>query len=130
MNYEIQEDGKFKFIATGKGEPLMLLHGLFGALSNFADLINHFSKNYEVIVPILPLLELRPPPSHQILSLELWELLVRRPVIIVGQIRERYTARRHVLDLPLSSAIVEKRVSVRLVNLDLCTAETWTAGLG
>ena len=58
MNYEIQQDGKFKFIATGKGEPLMLLHGLFGALSNFADLINHFSKNYEVIVPILPLLEL------------------------------------------------------------------------
>ena len=58
MNYEIQQDGKFKFIATGQGEPLMLLHGLFGALSNFADLINHFSKNYQVIVPILPLLEL------------------------------------------------------------------------
>jgi pimeloyl-ACP methyl ester carboxylesterase len=58
MNYEIQEDGKFKFIEVGEGEPLMLLHGLFGALSNFADLINHFSKTHKVIVPILPLLEL------------------------------------------------------------------------
>jgi pimeloyl-ACP methyl ester carboxylesterase len=34
------------------------LHGLFGALSNFADLINHFSKSYRVVVPILPLLEM------------------------------------------------------------------------
>jgi pimeloyl-ACP methyl ester carboxylesterase len=58
MNYEIQLDGKFKFIEAGEGEPLMLLHGLFGALSNFADLINHFSKTHKVVVPILPLLEL------------------------------------------------------------------------
>jgi pimeloyl-ACP methyl ester carboxylesterase len=58
MNYEIQQDGKFKFIEAGEGEPLMLLHGLFGALSNFADLINHFSKTHKVVVPILPLLEL------------------------------------------------------------------------
>jgi pimeloyl-ACP methyl ester carboxylesterase len=58
MNNEIQEDGKFKFIEAGEGEPLMLLHGLFGALSNFADLINHFSKTHKVVVPILPLLEL------------------------------------------------------------------------
>ena len=58
MNYEIQQDCKFKFIEAGQGEPLMLLHGLFGALSNFADLINHFSQTHKVIVPILPLLEL------------------------------------------------------------------------
>lgn len=36
----------------------MLLHGLFGALSNFRDLIDHFSKTHKVVVPILPLLEL------------------------------------------------------------------------
>ena len=35
-----------------------MLHGLFGALSNFEDLINHFSSNYKVIVPLLPLFEL------------------------------------------------------------------------
>lgn len=58
MTYEIKQDGKFKFIEEGEGETLMLLHGLFGALSNFKDLIEYFKKNYQVVVPILPLLEL------------------------------------------------------------------------
>lgn len=58
MSYEIKLDGKFKFIEEGEGEPLLLLHGLFGALSNFRDLIEHFSKTNKVIVPLLPLLEL------------------------------------------------------------------------
>ncbi len=58
MSYEIKQDGKFKFIEEGEGETLMLLHGLFGALSNFRDLIEHFRVNYKVVVPILPLLEL------------------------------------------------------------------------
>ena len=58
MTYEIKQDGKFKYIQVGSGEPLLLLHGLFGALSNFEDLIEHFRKNYTVIVPLLPLLEL------------------------------------------------------------------------
>ncbi len=58
MNYEIKEDGKFKFIEEGQGEPLMLLHGLFGALSNFKDLIEHFRHSYKVVVPLLPLLDL------------------------------------------------------------------------
>jgi 2-hydroxy-6-oxonona-2,4-dienedioate hydrolase len=58
MGYEIYQDGKFKYIEVGQGEPLMLLHGLFGALSNFRDLIDHFKQSYKVIVPILPLLEM------------------------------------------------------------------------
>lgn len=58
MNYEIKQNDKFKFIDEGEGEILVLFHGLFGALSNFSDLIEHFRKEYRVIVPILPLLEL------------------------------------------------------------------------
>ena len=58
MSYEIKQDGKFKFIEEGEGETLMLLHGLFGALSNFRDLIEYFRKTHKVVVPILPLLEL------------------------------------------------------------------------
>ncbi len=58
MSYEIKQDGKFKFIEEGEGETLMLLHGLFGALSNFRELIEHFRKNYKVVVPILPLLDM------------------------------------------------------------------------
>jgi 2-hydroxy-6-oxonona-2,4-dienedioate hydrolase len=58
MNYEIKYQDKFKFIEEGEGEPLLLLHGLFGALSNFEDLIEFFRHTYKVVVPILPLLEL------------------------------------------------------------------------
>ncbi len=58
MNYEIKQKDKFKYIEVGEGEPLMFLHGLFGALSNFKDLIEHFQHKYKVIVPMLPLFEL------------------------------------------------------------------------
>ncbi|HSN62436.1 MAG TPA: alpha/beta hydrolase [Ferruginibacter sp.] len=58
MSYEIKQDGKFRFIEEGQGETLMLLHGLFGALSNFKDLIEYFRKSYKVVVPILPLLDM------------------------------------------------------------------------
>jgi 2-hydroxy-6-oxonona-2,4-dienedioate hydrolase len=58
MNYEIIQEGKFKYIEVGEGEPLMLLHGLFGALSNFKDLLDYFSKRNKVVVPMLPLFEL------------------------------------------------------------------------
>lgn len=58
MNYEIKQEQKFRFIEEGTGEPLVLLHGLFGALSNFMDLIEYFKQHYKVVVPILPLFEL------------------------------------------------------------------------
>jgi len=58
MKYEIQQDGKYKYLEVGEGEPIVLLHGLFGALSNFSDLIEYFRQHYKVIVPLLPLFEL------------------------------------------------------------------------
>ena len=56
--YEIKHTGKFKYIEEGEGEPLILLHGLFGALSNFKHMVDHFVSRYKVVVPILPLFEL------------------------------------------------------------------------
>jgi pimeloyl-ACP methyl ester carboxylesterase len=58
MQYEIKQKDKFKYIDEGNGEPLLLLHGLFGALSNFKDLIEHFRRSHRVIVPMLPLFDL------------------------------------------------------------------------
>lgn len=58
LRYELQEVGKFKFIEVGEGEPLILLHGLFGAMSNFIGIIEHFKHTHKVVVPILPLFEL------------------------------------------------------------------------
>lgn len=48
----------YKFIEKGEGEVLFLLHGLFGALSNFSQVIDHFSLHYKVVFPFLPLYEL------------------------------------------------------------------------
>lgn len=58
MDYQIKTKDKFSYIEEGQGEPLVLLHGLFGALSNFRDLVDHFSQNYKVVVPLLPLFDL------------------------------------------------------------------------
>lgn len=58
MDYEIKQQDKFRYIEEGEGEPLVLLHGLFGALSNFRDLVEYFRHHYKVVVPILPLFEL------------------------------------------------------------------------
>jgi len=58
MQYEIKHQEKFKFIEEGNGEPLVLLHGLFGALSNFQELIEYFKHHYKVVVPMLPLFDL------------------------------------------------------------------------
>lgn len=58
MEYEIKQQGKFKYVSEGEGEPLVLLHGLFGALSNFKDLVDYFKGNYNVVIPILPLFDL------------------------------------------------------------------------
>ncbi|MFZ5977909.1 MAG: alpha/beta fold hydrolase [Hydrotalea flava] len=58
MEYQLKQIDKFKFLEEGEGEPLLLLHGLFGALSNFTYLVEHFRKTHKVIVPILPLFEL------------------------------------------------------------------------
>ncbi|MEJ6681374.1 MAG: alpha/beta hydrolase [Flavobacteriales bacterium] len=58
MDYELKEDGKFKYLEEGSGPSLVLLHGLFGALSNYEYVIEHFKDRYTVIIPMLPLYEL------------------------------------------------------------------------
>ncbi|MBU3677438.1 MAG: alpha/beta hydrolase [Chitinophagaceae bacterium] len=58
MQYEIKQSGKFKFVQEGQGEPMILLHGLFGALSNFKDLVDYFKSSYTVYIPMLPLYDL------------------------------------------------------------------------
>lgn len=59
MNVSIIEEHGFRYIESGsQGPTLLLLHGLFGALSNFEGIINRFSADYNVVVPILPIYEM------------------------------------------------------------------------
>jgi len=52
---EIIKEGEFEYLEAGEGHVIIVLHGLFGALSNFRDVIDQFSTNYKIVVPIMPL---------------------------------------------------------------------------
>lgn len=59
MDYPVKQEGKFRYIDEGQGETLLLLHGLFGAMSNFRGIIDYFrNEGFRVVVPILPLFDL------------------------------------------------------------------------
>lgn len=54
----IKEEKDFKFVDEGSGAVLLLLHGLFGALSNWEGVVERFSENYRVVIPMLPIYEM------------------------------------------------------------------------
>lgn len=58
MSLSIREKEGFKYVDEGKGQVLMLLHGLFGALSNWQGVVNHYSKQLRVVIPMLPIYEM------------------------------------------------------------------------
>ena len=55
MTPTIKEEQGFQYIEEGQGEVLLLLHGLFGALSNWEQVLTQFSQRYRVIIPVLPI---------------------------------------------------------------------------
>lgn len=58
MAFEVKNEQRFNYCEEGTGEAIVLLHGLFGALSNFNQLIEHFAPTYKVAIPLLPLYDL------------------------------------------------------------------------
>jgi pimeloyl-ACP methyl ester carboxylesterase len=58
MELKIKKEGDYTFIDEGQGENMVLLHGLFGALSNWNDVVEEFSSKYRVIIPLMPIYEM------------------------------------------------------------------------
>ncbi|AWV98938.1 alpha/beta fold hydrolase [Arcticibacterium luteifluviistationis] len=58
MAYQIKTEGKYNYVDEGEGPTLLVLHGLFGALSNFNDVVKGFKKNYRVIIPLMPIYDM------------------------------------------------------------------------
>jgi pimeloyl-ACP methyl ester carboxylesterase len=58
MDLNIIKEGGFEYIEEGEGEVIILLHGLFGALSNWRDVLDEFSKDYKVVIPLMPIFEM------------------------------------------------------------------------
>tara|TARA_Y100000782_G_C10186742_1_gene267070 strand:+ start:2912 stop:3673 length:762 start_codon:yes stop_codon:yes gene_type:complete len=55
MELEIIKEDKFEYVEKGDGPVLLLLHGLFGALSNFQDVVHQFSDRFKVVIPLMPI---------------------------------------------------------------------------
>ena len=60
MDWKIQQSGEYQFVDEGRGPVMLLLHGLFGALSNWGGVIDRFSGQYRVMIPMLPVYEMSP----------------------------------------------------------------------
>ena len=59
MTRTLKKEGKFNYIEVGEGQPIIVLHGLMGGLSNFDAVTTFFSeKGYKVIIPELPLYDM------------------------------------------------------------------------
>lgn len=59
MENNLIKDGKFSYVEAGEGQPIIILHGLMGALSNFDGVFNHFPKmGYKILIPVLPIYNL------------------------------------------------------------------------
>ena len=59
MEDQIVNDKEFKYVESGLGQPIIILHGLMGGLSNFKGVLKHFpEKGYKVIIPELPVYRL------------------------------------------------------------------------
>lgn len=56
MTEFLKTEGKFTYAEAGEGSPIIILHGLMGALSNFDSTFNLLSKKgYQIFIPELPL---------------------------------------------------------------------------
>ena len=56
MTEFLKTEGEFTYAESGEGRPIIVLHGLMGALSNFDQTFNYFSENgSKVLIPELPL---------------------------------------------------------------------------
>ena len=59
MEQNIIKENGFSYIETHPGkEPLVLLHGLLGTLSNFSGIMAKFGDTYNIVFPMLPIFDL------------------------------------------------------------------------
>ena len=83
------------YLEKGNGEPIILLHGLFGALSNWKTVVNQFAKTHRVIIPKIPLTEVDVREANlesltDFVSLCIDEIDKKTTVVILGDARNNF----------------------------------------
>jgi 2-hydroxy-6-oxonona-2,4-dienedioate hydrolase len=71
--YKIKSEDSFHYLETGgPGRPIVLLHGLMGALSNFEGILEEFGPKHNVLVPMLPIFDI---PAREITVTKIVEVV-------------------------------------------------------
>ena len=56
MNKTVIKENKYRYIESGEGQAIIILHGLMGGLSNFKTVYDFFPpKGFKIIIPELPI---------------------------------------------------------------------------
>src|SRR5690554_6234670 len=56
MRHLLKKEKKYRYIEVGEGQPIIILHGLMGGLSNFDGVLKYFGdQGFKVIIPELPI---------------------------------------------------------------------------
>ncbi len=58
MELRRQHRQGYEYVDEGQGPVLLLLHGLFGALSNWQEVVREFAPDHRVIIPLLPIYDM------------------------------------------------------------------------
>ncbi len=98
------DENKIRYLETGSGEPLVLVHGLGASAERWEYVIPLFERNYRVIVPDLigfgysdkPLVDYTPEFFSDFLGKFLQEIQIERPILIGsslgGQVTVEYAS--------------------------------------
>ncbi len=59
MRNKVSEVTDYIYVEKGEGQPIVILHGLMGGLSNFSGVMDYFpTHRYKVVIPELPIYDL------------------------------------------------------------------------
>jgi len=88
MELSFRKEQEYELIDEGEGQVILLLHGLFGTLSNWNGVVNRFVSTNRVIIPHIPIYEMKVKKPDMESLVDFLERFIRfkqlKDVILIG----------------------------------------------
>ena len=88
MELSFRKEQEYELIDEGEGQVILLLHGLFGTLSNWNGVVNRFVSSNRVIIPHIPIYEMKVKKPDMESLVDFLERFIRfkqlKDVILIG----------------------------------------------